>query len=248
MNMSQSETDRDPFELLAAEFTDRCRGGQRPSIDEYARRHPEFSEEIRELFPTIAAIEQVKSASPGPTGGGPVRGGLSLERLGDFLIIRELGRGGMGVVYEAEQESLGRHVALKVLPRPLLLDPEQLKRFEREARTAAKLHHTNIVPIFGVGAHDGYHYFVMQYIRGVGLDLVLRELRRTFSDTGIGAAVDPICVARSLAHDASQHLARTTAHVLRRARIAFGNNECTAGRSSLLAWCRAHRVAGCRRA
>ena len=136
--MVEPDTDRDPFELLAAEFTDRCRGGQRPSIDEYARRHPEFADEIRELFPTIAALEQVKSAGPGQTGGGPVRGGLSLERLGDFRIIRELGRGGMGIVYEAEQESLGRRVALKVLPRQLLLDPEQLNRFEREARTAAR--------------------------------------------------------------------------------------------------------------
>ncbi|MCP5120035.1 MAG: protein kinase, partial [bacterium] len=157
--MIESDTDRDPFELLAAEFTERCRGSENPSIDEYARRHPELADEIRELFPTIAAIEQAKSVSPEHGGGGPVRGGLHLERLGDFRIIRELGRGGMGIVYEAEQESLGRRVALKVLPRQLLLDPEQLERFEREARTAAGLHHTNIVPIFGVGAHDGYHYF-----------------------------------------------------------------------------------------
>ena len=117
--MSESDTERDPFELIAAEFTDRCRGGQRPSIDDYAREHPELAHEIRDLFPTIAAIEQVKSASPGQTGGGPVRGSLSLERLGDFRIIRELGRGGMGIVYEAEQESLGRRVALKVLPQQL---------------------------------------------------------------------------------------------------------------------------------
>ena len=221
MNMAELDADRDPLELLAAEFTDRCRHGERPSIDDYAQRHPELAEEIRELFPTIAAIEQVKSASPGQTGGGPVRGGVSLERLGDFHIIRELGRGGMGIVYEAEQESLGRRVALKVLPRQLLLDPEQLKRFEHEARTAAGLHHTNIVPIFGVGVHDGYHYFVMQYIRGVGLDVVLRELRRMFRSTGARAAsapsepasgatrtaIDAVSVARSLARDASQHSA-----------------------------------------
>ena len=92
----------------------------------------------------------------------------------------------MGIVYEAEQESLGRRVALKVLPRQLLHDPEQLNRFEREARTAAGLHHTNIVPIFGVGAHDGYHYIAMQYIRGVGLDVVLHELRRMFKGSRAG--------------------------------------------------------------
>jgi len=222
--MTESVTDRDPLELLAAEFTDRCRRGQHPSVDDYAREHPELADEIRELFPTIAAIEQVKSASPGQNIGGPVRGGLSLERLGDFRIIRELGRGGMGVVYEAEQESLGRRVALKVLPRQLLLHPEQLNRFEREARTAAALHHTNIVPIFGVGAHDGYHYIVMQYIRGVGLDVVLRELRRVFKNPGAGAAtascesasggsrtgIDALSVARSLARDASAHAPRPT--------------------------------------
>jgi serine/threonine protein kinase len=216
--MVESNPDREPFELLAAEFTDRCRHGERPSIDDYAQRHPELAEEIRELFPTIAALEQAKSASPGQTGSGPVRGGVRLERLGDFRIIRELGRGGMGIVYEAEQESLGRRVALKVLPQQLLLDPEQLQRFEREARTAAGLHHTNIVPIFGVGAHEGYHYIVMQYIRGVGIDVVLRELRRMSRSGGADApstlstaesgsghtGVDALSVARSLALDASR--------------------------------------------
>ena len=77
-------------------------------------------------------------------------------RLGDFRLLREIGRGGMGVVYEAEQESLGRRVALKVLPAAPLLDPRQVRRFEREARSAARLHHTNIVPVFGVGEHDGH--------------------------------------------------------------------------------------------
>ena len=84
----------------------------------------------------------------------------------------------MGVVYEAEQESLGRRVALKVLSAGALLDPKQVRRFEREARAAARLHHTNIVPVFGVGRQDGHHYFVMQFIAGLGLDAVLDELRR----------------------------------------------------------------------
>ena len=82
----------------------------------------------------------------------------------------------MGIVYEAEQVSLGRHVALKVLPNQALKDSKQKRRFEREARAAAKLHHTNIVPVFGVGEHDGLPYYVMQYIQGLGLDAVLDEL------------------------------------------------------------------------
>jgi eukaryotic-like serine/threonine-protein kinase len=84
----------------------------------------------------------------------------------------------MGIVYEAEQVSLGRRVALKVLPRHALLHPQSLDRFHREARSAARLHHTNIVQVFGTGEQDGLHYFVMQLIRGVGLDQVVADLAR----------------------------------------------------------------------
>ncbi len=101
-----------------------------------------------------------------------------LERLGDFRIVREIGRGGMGVVFEAEQVSLGRHVALKVLPQKRLLDPQTKQRFEQESRAAARLHHTNIVQVFGVGEHEGLPYYAMQYIEGLGLDQVLSELKQ----------------------------------------------------------------------
>ncbi len=84
----------------------------------------------------------------------------------------------MGVVYEAEQVSLGRHVALKVLPPRTLREPNQRRRFEREAKAAARLHHTNIVPVFGVGEHGGTPFYAMQFIAGQGLDAVLTELRR----------------------------------------------------------------------
>src|SRR5262249_14520586 len=101
-----------------------------------------------------------------------------LERLGDYEVLREVGRGGMGIVYEAVQVSLGRHVALKVLPQHALLDPRHLQRFQREAKAAAQLHHTNIVPIYGAGEENGLHYYVMQFIQGQSLDEVLAELRR----------------------------------------------------------------------
>ncbi len=94
----------------------------------------------------------------------------------------------MGIVYEAEQESLGRHVALKVLPSHALLEPRQLERFQREARSAARLHHTNIVPVFGVGEQDGLHYYVMQFIHGQGLDQVLAVLQRLRQQTRGGTA------------------------------------------------------------
>jgi tetratricopeptide (TPR) repeat protein len=176
------DDDRDPFEILLDTFTAAVRRGEAGQIDDWAKRHPEHAEQIHELFPTILALEGVRQGS---SSGG--RAGISvIDRLGDFRIVREIGRGGMGVVYEAEQESLGRRVAVKVLPP--LRDPKRVHRFEREARTAARLHHTNIVPIFGVGEHDGWHYYVMQFIRGVGLDVVLRALRHAAPREGAEAA------------------------------------------------------------
>src|SRR5262249_39279281 len=85
------------------------------------------------------------------------------KRLGDFRILRQIGRGGMGVVYEAEQLSLGRRVALKVLPFAAALDAKQLARFKNEAQAAAQLHHQHIVPVYGVGSERGVHYYAMQF-------------------------------------------------------------------------------------
>ena len=101
----------------------------------------------------------------------------SYPTIDGFRIIREIGRGGMGVVYEAEEERLSRRVALKVLPPSLLTQSKQIQRFEREARAAARLHHTNIVPVFGVGEERGYHYYFMQFIEGKSLATILREQR-----------------------------------------------------------------------
>ena len=98
------------------------------------------------------------------------------ETWGEFRIVREIGRGGMGVVYEAYQGSLKRHVAVKLLP-----ERGDLARFRREARAAGRLHHTSIVPVFGVGEHQGRPYYVMQYIEGRGLDAVLKERREAGS-------------------------------------------------------------------
>jgi serine/threonine protein kinase len=99
------------------------------------------------------------------------------KRLGDFEIVRELGRGGMGVVYEALQVSLNRRVALKVLSAGLGLTSKAVQRFHREAEAAAKLHHTNIVPVYAVGEADGTHYYAMELIDGPSLDHVIRQMR-----------------------------------------------------------------------
>ena len=190
---SGSNGDRNPVEALAEEFLGRQRRGERPSLEDYCRRHPELADEIRDLFPVLIRMEDLRSDGPDDaTGDVAVRAATRLERLGDYRILREVGRGGMGVVYEAEQESLGRRVALKVLPEAALADAQQVLRFQREARAAARLHHTNIVPVFGVGRDDGHHYYVMQFIPGMGLDAVLEELRRLRRGAGSSPAGRPV--------------------------------------------------------
>jgi len=200
---------------LAEEFIERYRQGQRPSLKEYIDRHASLADEIREVFPAMAIMENIAlddgSLTGDPTGEAPQAEAPPLEQLGDYRILREIGRGGMGVVYEAEQVSLGRNVALKVLPPQILRDARQRHRFEREARSAAKLHHTNIVPVYGVGEHDGTPYYVMQFIQGLSLDAVLDELKRLKASVGqpVSAAgaderkesrqdVTPAEIARSL--------------------------------------------------
>ena len=99
------------------------------------------------------------------------------NQLGDYRVLREIGRGGMAVVYEAEQISLGRRVALKVLPFAAAIDPKQRQRFQIEAQAAAQLHHAHIVPIFGLGYDHGIHYYAMQFVEGRSLAAILDELR-----------------------------------------------------------------------
>jgi serine/threonine protein kinase len=168
-------------EALAEEFLERKRKGERPTVGEYLARYPQLADEIRDVFPVLGLVEDFKPGSGDATGSfaGAKIPGLEkpVERLGDFRLLRVVGRGGMGVVYEAEQESLGRRVALKVMSGHRLSEPTQLARFTREAKAAARLHHTNIAPVFGVGEADQVHYYVMQFIQGQGLDAVLEVLR-----------------------------------------------------------------------
>jgi serine/threonine protein kinase/tetratricopeptide (TPR) repeat protein len=168
---------RNPVELLAEEFLARDRRGERPSVSEYVARYPELADEIHELFPILLEMEDARAGAALASDPAVMLGKHAPRRLGDYRILREIGRGGMAVVYEAEQESLGRRVALKVLARASLT-PQQVQRFHREARSAAKLHHTNIVPVFGVGCEGEVHYYVMQYIAGQPLDMVLKEVGR----------------------------------------------------------------------
>jgi serine/threonine protein kinase/DNA-binding beta-propeller fold protein YncE len=177
----------DLLDRLAEEFAARYRRGERPPVREYLDQYPELAEDIRALFPALVQMEQVKEDRRAPAEGAAFAGPPPLRQVGDYRILREVGRGGMGIVYEAEQVSLGRRVALKVLPLQASRDGRALERFRREAKAAARLHHTNIVPVFEVGQDGETCYYAMQFIQGQALDQIIEELRRLRSDSRAGA-------------------------------------------------------------
>jgi serine/threonine protein kinase len=155
--------------------------GRRPDRREFLGRYPDLAEALSEC---LAGLEFVHAVAPhlsqpaDATGSAPrIEGVSSVLPLGDYRILRELGRGGMGVVYEALQLSLGRRVALKVLPFAAAVDARQLQRFRNEAQAAAQLHHSNIVPVYAVGTERGVHYYAMQLIEGYTLAALIEELR-----------------------------------------------------------------------
>jgi hypothetical protein len=140
------------------------KAGKPPSRQTLMAQHPALASQLDACLAGLEFIHRAESTGPGKS-----------QVLGDFRIIREVGRGGMGTVFEAEQISLGRSVALKILRYGAVSDPESIERFKREAETVAKLHHTNIVPIFNVGSEHGVNYYAMQFIDGRSLAQVLAE-------------------------------------------------------------------------
>jgi len=143
--------------------------------DRLVAEHPAIADRLRGCLITLRLVEQTSDRlADAPAADQP---GSETRTLGDYRIIREVGRGGMGVVYEAEQISLGRRVALKVLPFAAVLDRRQLRRFENEAHAAAQLHHANILPVHGVGCERGVHFYAMQLVEGPTLGDVIAELK-----------------------------------------------------------------------
>jgi serine/threonine protein kinase/WD40 repeat protein len=178
---------------VADEYLQRQVRGEEPSVEEYAGRYPQIAATLRQVLPALPLLRQPDRAD------GEAWGGIQPEGLlGDYRMVREIGRGGMGIVYEAEQRSLGRRVALKILPFAAALDPKQLQRFKNEAQAAAQLHHTNIVPVYGVGCERGVHYYAMQFIEGRTLAALIRELRQL---AGVEAAADSAAVMSGLANE-----------------------------------------------
>src|SRR5579872_4322879 len=164
-------------------------GGIRPDRQTFLARYPDVGASLAD---GLDGLEFVHAAAPSLSGNGTASADPSdaiqpSALLGDFRLIREIGRGGMGVVYEAEQVSLGRRVAVKVLPFAATMDPRHLRRFLNEAQAAAGLHHTNIVPVHYVGSERGVYYYAMQFIEGRDLASVIAGLRHSSEPRPLGS-------------------------------------------------------------
>lgn len=169
------------FEQLASDFSELVRLGRPIAIEPYVIAHPDLADEIRDLFPVILAMEQSKQDREADSLRRQIPNEFEFDRLGDYRIVREIGRGGMGVVFEARRESDNERVAVKWFPWRTSAMSRWKERFEQEAKTVAMLRHPNIVPLLGTGEDDGNSYYVMQYIDGVSLDWVLHRLQETGS-------------------------------------------------------------------
>jgi serine/threonine protein kinase len=172
---SMAELDPALADLLD-ELTHRIQTGESVDPELVAAEHPALADSIRRLLPALISVARAGKVvadaflpgQPGPDG---------KRRFGEFSIDREIGRGGMGVVYEARQLPIGRRVALKVLPPAAALDPRALKRFQLEAQVAGLLQHPGIVPVYAVGTLGGVPYYAMQYVEGQSLADLVAELR-----------------------------------------------------------------------
>jgi serine/threonine protein kinase/Flp pilus assembly protein TadD len=193
-------------------YLEALEAGTAPPREELLAQHPKLAEQLDACLgsldfirrATVKPASALSPASEAEKGREGTRGKKApvhdapAEVLGDYRLVREVGRGGMGIVYEAEQLSLDRRVALKMLPFAAALDPKQLQRFQNEAQAAALLHHDHIVPVYDVGCIRDVHFYVMRFIEGHNLAGVIRELR-LLSGPGTPAAAEPASSARALA-------------------------------------------------
>lgn len=225
MNAHQDDLTQDDPRILQAsrEYLAELEAGHKPDRKTYLTRYPELADQLSECFDGIELAQTLRP--PGPILQSQPE--FAASPLGDFQILNEIGRGGMGVVYEAIQLSLGRRVALKVLPFAAALDAKQLQRFKNEATAAAQLHHTNIVPVYAVGCERGVHFYAMQLIEGRSLSAVIRELRgdspndpSSSSLATTAAYHGSATVAQSYATNATQHSGRSRESFRISARIA----------------------------
>jgi serine/threonine protein kinase/Flp pilus assembly protein TadD len=175
----------DDSEVIAAvqEYLTALEAGRQPERAAFVARYPTIGPALDDVLDGLEFLHAAAPRMTPPPEPGPEAAEVALGTpLGDFRILREIGRGGMGVVYEAQQLSLGRRVALKVLPFASSLDAKQLQRFKNEAQAAAGLHHPNIVPVYATGCERGVHYYAMQFIDGHTLAHLIADLRSQVAD------------------------------------------------------------------
>lgn len=180
-----------------------AKNGQAVDVNQVISLHPQYADELRTLLPTMEMLMRLGNGNTQAASQGAVNGDVPLaigrqELLGDFRLLREIGRGGMGVVYEAEQLSMGRRVALKILPFVAIAQDKSLQRFRNEVRAAAALDHPHIVSVYSVGEERGVHYYAMQLVRGQSLAQLIQQMRTSVRDQS-GAALDSSTMALATA-------------------------------------------------
>jgi serine/threonine protein kinase len=190
---------RDKLEELASQYLDRRRAGDSIDIETFVAEHPSLTLELRDFLPLVAAMEDWKSHRELKSIQQPLPEKFEIKQLGEYRIVGEIARGGMGVVFEAEQKSLNRRVAVKLLPWKFPKESVWAEQFVREARIAAGLQHANIVPVYSFGEEGDRYYYVMQLIEGVGLDKLIERWRRSAEPIAIEELVRehrPLLAAR----------------------------------------------------
>src|SRR5262245_37120521 len=195
----------DPLGPIADEFVEAFRQGKRPSVEEFARRYPAHADEIRDMLPALLLMEQAKTADESrgqPRPAHATAPAVPLQQLGDYQLLREVGRGGMGVVYRARDAALDRDVAVKLLSERYPPDSIPAQRFLSEARITAQLQHPGIPAVHQVGTlADGRPFLAMKLINGSTLDAILTDRPDPSADRGrLLAIFEAVCQAVGYAH------------------------------------------------
>ncbi|MCA9152279.1 MAG: protein kinase, partial [Planctomycetales bacterium] len=169
VNLNQANsTDMSRLADVVNELADRLSAGVPVDLADYLREYPEYAQSLRDIYSTLCHIDLAADCLTTPP---------AAKELGDFQLLREIGRGGMGIVYEARQLSLNRPVAVKVLPFAAMLDERRLQRFKHEAQSAAALRHPHIVGVHFVGCERGVHHFAMELVDGPSLSAIIAQLQ-----------------------------------------------------------------------
>ena len=180
---SLTQPQKDRLTTLLDGYLRRLEEGLPPPREDILAANPDLAGPLQTYFQSLDELHDIAAGFQCPAREATADDAPTTDEqrtLGDFRLLREIGRGGMGVVYEARQISLGRRVAIKVLPFAAVLDSRQIARFKHEAQAAAQLEHPNIVSVFAIGVERGVHYYAMQFIDGQPLDRALAGLREKY--------------------------------------------------------------------